>query len=90
MIESVTRGVVVDRVSAMSNGLDELDALVVHAAHAGERDGEVLVATREYTGEVAVRVAVAVGLRPDDEVGLVRVLDKHSVQALCVYYVLRY
>ena len=46
MIESVAGGVVADGVSAVNEGLEELDTLAVYAAHAGERGGEVKIAAR--------------------------------------------
>ena len=81
MIESVAGGVVADGVSAVNDGLEELDALAVHAAHAGERDGEVEIAARENSGEMTVLVCRAMGLGPDDEVGLVRVLDQYGIES---------
>ena len=45
--ETVAGGVDVDRVAAVRDGLDELDALTIDATHAGERDGEILVAACE-------------------------------------------
>ena len=75
MIEAIAGGIVADGVAAVDDGLEELDALPVDAAHAGERDGVVDVATSEYSSKMAVLVALAVSLRPDDESRLMRVLD---------------
>ena len=81
MIEAIAGGIVADGVAAVDDGLEELDALPIDAAHAGERDGVVDVATSEYSRKMAVLVALAVSLRPDDEVRLVRVLDDDSVKS---------
>ena len=81
MIEAIAGGIVADGVAAVDDGLEELDALPIDAAHAGERDGVVDVATSEYSSKMAVLVALAVSLRPDDEVRLVRVLDDDSVKS---------
>ena len=81
MIKSVAGGVVADGIPAVDDGLEELDALPIDAAHAGERDGVVDVAASEYSRKMAVLVALAVSLRPDDEVRLVRVLDDDSVKS---------
>ena len=78
--EAVARGVVVDGVSTMCNGLDKFNAFTIDAAHAGERDGEVEVATIENTWKMAVLALGAMRFRPDDKVRLMWVLDDYCIE----------